>query len=169
MAPPMSGWTRPSRSMVAMVLHELATNAVKYGALSNGGGRVSVAWEQRFQPNLVKLVWQESGGPEVSPPTAKRLRIAPDRACIRGSARHSATRVQSSKAFLAHSKSALITPEATAPITSARRYAGAAEEPHPRHTQSRGLIAMFTQDFRIGVGSTNTLPGPTGQALPSSR
>ena len=53
-----------------MALHELATNAVKYGALSNGGGRVTIAWEQS-QTNRVKLVWQESGGPEVSPPKQK--------------------------------------------------------------------------------------------------
>jgi two-component sensor histidine kinase len=39
----------------------------KYGALSIGGGRVSIAWE-RFQTDRVKLVWQESGGPKVCPP-----------------------------------------------------------------------------------------------------
>ena len=50
-----------------MALHELATNAVKYGALSNGSGRVSVTLEQ-CQSNGVKLVWQENGGPKVSPP-----------------------------------------------------------------------------------------------------
>jgi two-component sensor histidine kinase len=57
--------------VVAMVIHELATNALKYGALSNCSGRVSVAWKQHSQPNLVKLVWQESGGPEVGPPKQK--------------------------------------------------------------------------------------------------
>jgi PAS domain S-box-containing protein len=57
--------------MVAMVLHELATNAVKYGALSNGVGCVNVAWEQLIQPDRVKLIWRESGGPKVSPPKQK--------------------------------------------------------------------------------------------------
>jgi two-component system CheB/CheR fusion protein len=57
--------------MVAMVIHELATNAVKYGALSNGSGRVTVTWEQCVEPDLVKLVWRESGGPEVGPPREK--------------------------------------------------------------------------------------------------
>jgi two-component sensor histidine kinase len=56
--------------MVAMVLHELATNAVKYGALSNGGGCVNVAWKL-IQPDRAKLIWRESGGPKVSPPTQK--------------------------------------------------------------------------------------------------
>ena len=56
---------------VAMALHELSTNAVKYGALSNGAGRVSIVWECDFPANRVKLVWQESGGPEVSPPKQK--------------------------------------------------------------------------------------------------
>jgi two-component sensor histidine kinase len=54
--------------MVAMVIHELATNAVKYGALSNGTGCLSVTWDRHTEPNLVKLAWEESGGPEVSPP-----------------------------------------------------------------------------------------------------
>jgi two-component sensor histidine kinase len=69
---PADVWLDSTKAvMVAMVVHELATNAAKYGALSNGSGRVSVAWKQRSRPNLVKLVWQESGGPEVSPPKQK--------------------------------------------------------------------------------------------------
>jgi two-component sensor histidine kinase len=56
---------------VAMALHELATNAVKYGALSNGRGRVSIAWQRQSDPDRMRLVWQESGGPEVRPPKQK--------------------------------------------------------------------------------------------------
>jgi two-component sensor histidine kinase len=69
---PADLWLDSTKSVViAMVIHELATNAVKYGALSNGSGHVSVGWERHFQPNQVKLVWQESGGPEVSAPEHK--------------------------------------------------------------------------------------------------
>jgi two-component system CheB/CheR fusion protein len=65
-------WLDSTKSVVvAMALHELATNAVKYGALSNGGGRVTIAWERLLEANQVKLVWQESGGPAVSPPKQK--------------------------------------------------------------------------------------------------
>ena len=65
-------WLDSTKSIVvAMALHELATNAVKYGALSNGGGRVSIAWEGQCQARRVKLVWRESGGPKVSPPKQK--------------------------------------------------------------------------------------------------
>src|SRR5262245_49942228 len=53
---------------VAMVLHELATNAAKYGALSNGHGLVSVRWRRpsrgRSRGKLV-LEWRETGGPPV--------------------------------------------------------------------------------------------------------
>jgi two-component sensor histidine kinase len=65
-------WLDSNKSIVvAMALHELATNAVKYGALSNGGGSVSIVWERQYQSSRVKLVWKESGGPEVSPPKRK--------------------------------------------------------------------------------------------------
>jgi two-component sensor histidine kinase len=53
--------------LLTMTLHELATNAVKYGAWSNGSGQVGIAWE-RLKNNRVKLCWQESGGPAVKPP-----------------------------------------------------------------------------------------------------
>ena len=56
---------------VSMALHELATNAVKYGALSVPGGRVAVAW--RFAPagDAVELEWRETGGPPVTPPEGR--------------------------------------------------------------------------------------------------
>jgi PAS domain S-box-containing protein len=53
---------------MAMALHELVTNAVKYGALSAPTGRVKVEWELRPGRRLV-LRWIESGGPPVRPPT----------------------------------------------------------------------------------------------------
>ena len=60
-------------SLLIMVLHELATNAAKYGALSNETGHVRVAWEipGGDPPKRFRLCWKESGGPPVSPPTQK--------------------------------------------------------------------------------------------------
>ena len=69
---PADLWLDSTKSVtVAMALHELATNAVKYGALSNGRGRVSIAWQRQSDPDRMRLVWQESGGPEVRPPKQK--------------------------------------------------------------------------------------------------
>jgi len=58
---------------LALVLHELGTNARKYGALSSPLGRVSARWETRSAANGARLVldWRESGGPKVKPPTAR--------------------------------------------------------------------------------------------------
>jgi len=55
---------------VSMAIHELATNAAKYGALSAPGGRVQVEWRRRREKNEERLVlsWKESGGPLVAPP-----------------------------------------------------------------------------------------------------
>lgn len=53
---------------LAMAVHELATNAVKYGALSVAGGRVSVSWEVAqapAEPALLRLRWAETGGPPI--------------------------------------------------------------------------------------------------------
>jgi two-component system, chemotaxis family, CheB/CheR fusion protein len=53
---------------IAMAVHELTTNAVKYGALSVPGGRVKVEWRLRPGSRLT-LRWAERGGPPVSPPS----------------------------------------------------------------------------------------------------
>ena len=50
-----------------MILHELATNAAKYGALSVTSGRVAVQWS--VEDDKVEFRWIESGGPPVSPPS----------------------------------------------------------------------------------------------------
>jgi PAS domain S-box-containing protein len=52
---------------IAVTLHELATNAAKYGALSVAGGRVQVEWADGTDAGLV-LRWTETGGPAVKPP-----------------------------------------------------------------------------------------------------
>ncbi len=52
---------------LALVVHELATNASKYGSLSQKGGHLSLSWsrEQTDQSEQVRLTWRETGGPEV--------------------------------------------------------------------------------------------------------
>jgi two-component sensor histidine kinase len=54
---------------LAMVLHELATNAAKYGALSRPDGHVSVKWWQTTDPSpMLRIEWKETGGPLVAVP-----------------------------------------------------------------------------------------------------
>ncbi|MDF7776563.1 HWE histidine kinase domain-containing protein [Sphingomonas sp. AOB5] len=53
----------------SMLVHELATNALKYGALSVPGGRVGVTW--RIEGEDLVLDWHERGGPPVTQPTRK--------------------------------------------------------------------------------------------------
>jgi two-component sensor histidine kinase len=55
---------------MAMIMHELCTNALKYGALSNETGRVTIGWMTRDEPQgtAVSLIWSESGGPVVHAP-----------------------------------------------------------------------------------------------------
>src|SRR6478736_9888627 len=54
---------------MAMVIHELVTNAAKYGALSTQSGCVSVRWYRKLNGSAqFVLVWQETGGPRVSAP-----------------------------------------------------------------------------------------------------
>jgi two-component sensor histidine kinase len=55
---------------VAMAIHELSTNAIKYGALSNDSGSVSVSWQilGNGPERRLYLEWNEQGGPPVKPP-----------------------------------------------------------------------------------------------------
>ncbi|TPK76105.1 CheR family methyltransferase [Mesorhizobium sp. B2-4-17] len=58
---------RPQQALsIGMVMHELATNATKYGALNKEGGRVEVEWSVHEQ--ILQLIWREIGGPPVTEP-----------------------------------------------------------------------------------------------------
>ncbi|WP_271022889.1 sensor histidine kinase [Rhizobium sp. RCAM05973] len=65
----------PSKATLAlgMAIHELATNTVKYSALSNIGGSVLVSWavEPVSGGKELSISWQEKGGPTVTPPFRK--------------------------------------------------------------------------------------------------
>jgi two-component sensor histidine kinase len=66
----------PARTalMLTLCVHELATNAVKYGALSNETGQVHVSWgpiKNNAEQRKLRLSWRESGGPHVTAPTRK--------------------------------------------------------------------------------------------------
>lgn len=57
-------------SVMALVLHELATNAAKYGALSKNSGKLNVRW-QLTNEGACEIFWQESDGPLVKPPRSR--------------------------------------------------------------------------------------------------
>lgn len=64
----------PPKAVVSLslALHELATNAAKYGALSVLGGQVSISWKfERVGDDRLTIIWEERGGPEVMPPARK--------------------------------------------------------------------------------------------------
>lgn len=63
--------TLPSKVAIGlgMALHELSTNAAKYGALSSPGGKVSVGWQREGE--RLELEWREDGGPAVTPPARR--------------------------------------------------------------------------------------------------
>ncbi|MGL4396015.1 MAG: HWE histidine kinase domain-containing protein [Hyphomicrobium sp.] len=59
---------------IGLALHELATNSIKYGALSTPNGHVAISWTSMAAPEgaeQMQLTWQEHGGPPVSPPVRK--------------------------------------------------------------------------------------------------
>lgn len=55
---------------MAMAVHELATNAAKYGSFSDNGGVVRIAWKVRFEPSgaMFAFSWEEAGGPPAHAP-----------------------------------------------------------------------------------------------------
>jgi PAS domain S-box-containing protein len=61
--------TPATAQTLALVIHELATNAAKYGALSAAAGRLSVSWSR--QDDSIALTWQEDAGPEIAEPVTR--------------------------------------------------------------------------------------------------
>ncbi len=70
--PPVQVTAKAALSL-SMAIHELCTNAAKYGALSVPDGRVAVRWRLDGKPDTGRfhLTWHEAGGPPVAPPTRR--------------------------------------------------------------------------------------------------
>lgn len=64
---------RSACTPLMMALHELATNASKYGALSAPGGKVRIVWRRSDEEQRFLLRWEEVGGPPVVAPTRKGM------------------------------------------------------------------------------------------------
>jgi two-component sensor histidine kinase len=69
---PVVALTPGAAQALSMALHELATNALKYGALSNPRGRVALSWSADRPNGQLRLRWAEAGGPPVLAPPARR-------------------------------------------------------------------------------------------------
>ena len=63
---PHCALTPRAAEIIGMALHELATNSLKYGALSVEDGRIDVTWD--CPGDGFSIVWRETGGPPVEPP-----------------------------------------------------------------------------------------------------
>ncbi|MBQ1203192.1 MAG: sensor histidine kinase, partial [Loktanella sp.] len=61
--------TSESAQNLGMAIYELATNASKYGALSNEQGRIAIHW--KVENDLFHLDWRETGGPQVAKPSSR--------------------------------------------------------------------------------------------------
>ncbi len=59
--------------VLSMIVHEIATNAAKYGALSNETGTVTLDWDVTSEPSppRLRLIWTETGGPPVTAPVQR--------------------------------------------------------------------------------------------------
>jgi two-component sensor histidine kinase len=59
--------------VLSMIVHEIATNAAKYGALSNDSGVVSLEWEvlEHDAARKLRMIWTETGGPPVTAPVQR--------------------------------------------------------------------------------------------------
>jgi two-component sensor histidine kinase len=67
---PLIKFTASEAQMLGLALHELGTNAAKYGALSVTGGRVDISWREEYAEEgaVIALLWREENGPPVTPP-----------------------------------------------------------------------------------------------------
>jgi PAS domain S-box-containing protein len=84
-------WLAPGAALtLALVFHELATNATKYGALSADAGRVDLSWAIQSPRNRLRLTWVETGGPPVAAPTRRGFGSRLIERALRGELRGSA-------------------------------------------------------------------------------
>jgi two-component sensor histidine kinase len=81
--PPVEVAARAAVSL-SLALHELVTNAVRHGALSQPGGRLAIAWSQGADPGELELKWIEASAAEVARPEREGFGLKLVRAMVEG-------------------------------------------------------------------------------------
>jgi PAS domain S-box-containing protein len=134
---------------MALILHELATNAVKHGSLSHASGRVKVSW-LRPSAGQLRFLWQELGGPPATPPCVKGfgLTVLETAALDLGAVANCSFR-QEGFAYTLQGSFELAQPQARV-FTLARaqegaRKAGARQEPGILIVEDEALVALQLQ------------------------
>lgn len=154
---------------IALVLHELTTNAAKYGALSTEAGRLDVSWE--LGPEELTLRWTETGGPPAASPATqgfgtRMIRLTLEREL--GGRAEFDWRADGLRCTLSvpHRQVADSAPRSPpAPPRAAERPASEASDPPPNGrrillAEDESLIAMMMRDMLVGLGFA--VVGPFG-------
>jgi light-regulated signal transduction histidine kinase (bacteriophytochrome) len=143
-------------TVLALVMHELATNAVKYGALSGDAGSVDVFWWLRPDGSM-RLKWRESGGPPVTQPNRRGFgttvieRTVPFELQGQAEVRHAPDGLEADftipARFVHPGQAAEVAVTSAAPRTAAGRCSGTA-----MLLEDSALLAMDGEEILLGLG-----------------
>lgn len=126
---------------LALMLHELGTNASKYGALSGAQGRVTISW--RIEGRILLLVWEEQGGPPVHPTGARGFgsTLIEQSSKAEGGTAHMSSTAQGIRWDIALHLTGMAPPQLEAPGSVAHNSGGAAPLDHGMPTAASILAA----------------------------
>ena len=134
---------------VALALHELATNAAKYGSLSVASGRLQLSWS--IGESALELDWVESGGPPAAPPSSLGFGLSIVRSSIeaqfRGGVRYD-WQPEGLHCHLSIPRAQIVNPEPEP--QAAARVPTAAKSTSPRSLAGKQLL-MVEDEFLVGM------------------
>jgi two-component sensor histidine kinase/response regulator RpfG family c-di-GMP phosphodiesterase len=135
---------------VALALHELATNAAKYGALSTDTGKLRLTWS--IGAEALELEWEETGGPPAKPPSSLGFGLSIVRSSIEAQFRGGVEydwRPEGLRCRLLIPRAQIVTPE-PAPQQPAMPAKAAAVQSLPRSLSGKRLL-MVEDEFLVGM------------------
>ena len=150
-----------SAQTVAIALHELATNAAKYGALSVPDGRVDVSWSS-FEGKLA-LTWKETGGPKIQPPSTKGFGTKIITASLADPRRGNVAFDWRPDGLICTIELNMMSPQAAAPIAPSSVRDEASPRPQRRLllVEDEMLVGLFMSEMLEDMGFSVTDPART--------
>src|SRR5258708_30497507 len=140
---------------VSLALHELATNAAKYGALSTDTGKLRLTWS--IGPDALEVEWLETGGPPAAPPSALGFGLSIVRSSIEAQFRGGVAYDWRSGGLccrLSIPRAQIVNPE---PEPQAAQPVAPAEAPDRPRSLVRKHLLMVEDEFLVGMMAKRTL------------